>query len=323
MSSPKQSQHTLLIGYSFTLRDDGAPGNCNETIAERMWCDMKTDDLDSRPYIAVQWEIYDALQDLGHPASAYIPDNLVIPPPRFTEGDIVSRGKLLELLTTPYTPAEHALLREIQNTDSWPALLAHIEKDEQFKISKTDLANLLNDLLADGKERLYQGFTGALDLHDLHRADKGPVGLEKRRLPDEGPRKDGALRRFQAKRVNRLIVEEIIPERLMHEFGGTETSVGVLQRGQYLNVDGVATACLHQIKQNGHTIERIFVYGHPEHRDWCKSRTSALASKFLGVPAANVFLGDASSWSNAAMWDRLSAQLWCRSQGNWRYYTAL
>jgi hypothetical protein len=284
---------------------------------------MATDDVSSRPYVAVQWEIYDALKDLGCPVSAYIPDNLVIPPPRFTEEDILSRGKLLELLTTPYTPAEYALFREIQKAGSWPALHTHIQKCEQFKISKTDLANLLNDLLADGKERLYKEFTGVLDLHDLHRADKGPVGLEKRRLPDTGPGEDGALRRFQAKRVNRLIVEEIIPERLVHQFGGAETNVGILKRGQYLNVDGVATACLHQIKQNGHVIERIFVYGHPEHRDWCKLTTSTRAAKLLGVPAANVLLGDTSSWSNAEMWDSLSAQLWCRSQGNWRYYTAL
>jgi hypothetical protein len=288
-----------------------------------MWRDMATEDLASRPSVAVQWEIYDALQDLGHPASAYIPDNLVIPPPRFTEEDILSRGKLLELLTTPYTPAEHTLLRVIQNAGSWPALHAHIQNSEQFKISKTDLANLLNDVLADGKERLYKEFRGALDLHDLHRADKGPVGLEKRRLPENGPREEGALRRFQAKRVNRLIVEEIIPKSVVHQFGAVETNIGVLKRGQYLNVDGVANACLHQIKQNGRAIERIFVYGHPEHRDWCKSRTSVFAAKILGVPAPNVLLGDASSWSNAEMWDRLSAQLWCRSQGNWRYYTAL
>lgn len=319
----KQSKRTLLLGYSFTLRDDGAPGNCNVAIAKRMWRDMVTDDPGSRPYVAVQWEIYDALEDLGHPVSDYIPDDFVITPPHFTEGDILSRGRLFEWVANPRTPAEQSLLHEMQSTTSWSVLHPQMLQRDRFKISKIHLANFLNELLADGQERLYRKFIGLLDIQDLYRVEKGPVGLEKRRLPDDGPRKGSALRRFQAKRVNRFIVEAAIPPVVACRLEGTEAKAGILKRGEYLNVEQVATTCLHHIRRRGYDIDRIYVYGHPEHRDWCRMNTSMQAAEILGLHERHVYLGDDSSWSDDELWDRLSAQVWCRSKGNWRYYIAL
>ncbi|MEA1980100.1 MAG: hypothetical protein U9N54_03900 [candidate division Zixibacteria bacterium] len=314
---------TLLIGYAFSLKEDGAPGDANVAIAKRMWSGMENDNPALRPHVAVQWEIFDALQDLDCPAVDYIPDNHVVQPPAFTEEDFLGRGAIVQSIATPFTPAEYALHRVVQKSPYWSSITKHLQNDELFKISKADLTLLFNSLLADGQERLYLEFVGLLDLHDFHRGDKGAVGLEKRSLPNDGPRGKNALRKFQSKRINRLILEEVLAHSLIRSYGGYQTKTEMVRRGSYLNVDGVASTCLHEIAKSGHQIKRIFVYGHPEHCEWCRNRTSAKTKEILGLSDEKICLGDNSSWSDTEMWDTQSAQIWCRSEGNWRYYAAL
>lgn len=319
---------TLLIGFAFTLRPDGSPGRCNEAIARRMFDCWTKAAADNRPIMAVQWEIYDALEALGAPVEALFPHGaLVAKPPAFSSRDIGSRMKLIEVLAAAGAPAGRLLLDELNRDPAWQRM----PKAGGSSVSSDDLAGVLNRLLQS--RTFYRRFRNLIDLHDLHRVAKGHVGLEKRQIPQTGPRDAEPLGRYQAMRINRLIIEEIVPEALSFVVGPNESFVAfghgpyecrndVLARGQYLNVEGVARGLLTTLKEQGAGALDVKVYGHPEHRQWCESRTMKVATD-LDVRIGSIALADEGPWSEAEKWDEHSAQLWCRSGDNWNYYQAL
>jgi hypothetical protein len=318
----------ILIGFSFTLRPDGSPGRCNEVIARRMYDRWMSSLDDNKPIMAVQWEIYDALEELGAPVEMLFPDEtLVAKPPAFTRKDIGSRMKLIELLAAPGAPAGRLLLEELNRDPLWQ----RIPKAGGPGVSVDDLVEVLNCVLES--RTFYQPFRNLLDLHDLHRPTKGLVGLEKREIPRSGPLGAQRLGRFQTMRINRLIIEEIIPEVTSLVVGPNESSTTfvhgpyecrntVLSRGQYLNVEGVARGLLTTFSQQAAGLLDIKVYGHPEHRRWCESQTSKIATE-LNLKIGQIALAEEDPWSEGDKWDEHSAQIWCRSSENWSYYQAL
>jgi hypothetical protein len=154
---------------------------------------------------------------------------------------------------------------------------------------------------------------GLVELNDLRRWTDPPkarpklefLGLEKRRLPDPDDYPHG-LRRFQAHRVNRLIVEAVLPER-------------VLARGEYLGVGGVIDHGLSRMPVD--EIGRVVVFGHPHHQEWCRSQTlAALRARGWDGTEEDVTLGGPGPWSLESLWDLRSAQIWCRTLENWNAY---
>ena len=275
----------LFIGFSYGLREDGSPGNCNQEIARRIRPEL----AGTTPFVALQWEIFDALDE------ALVAESEAVAPPSFDAEQIRDLTEIVRRLRDGSRPAERILWTHLSSADSDPGTFAQS----------------LNALLED--RRLYERFVGFVELNDLRRWSDPPdsrpklefLGLEKRRLPDpaEYPR---GLRRFQAQRVNRLIIEAILPER-------------VLARGAYLGVDGVIERGLSRVAVS--EIGRVVVFGHPCHQAWCRRQTlAALCARGWAGEDVDVVLGGPGPWSAESLWDARSAQVWSRTEENWNAY---
>ena len=88
-----------MIGFSYSLGTDGAPGEYNKTIPDLMardYADAIASCVTNPPWVGMQWEIWDALD--GNQFQDTVPELRVAAPPRFTEKDIlhVADGKLDE-----------------------------------------------------------------------------------------------------------------------------------------------------------------------------------------------------------------------------------
>ena len=276
----------LWIGFSYAIREDGSPGNCNHEIARR----IAAEPADQEPLVVLQWEIVDALPE------AFVPVPDVVAPPAFEAAQILDLSGILRRLREGTRPAERVLSGRLSSRYS----------------NESELAQGLNALLDD--RRLYEAFVGFVELNDLRRWSDGPnarpklefLGLEKRRLPDPAEYPHG-LRRFQAQRVNRLIMEAILPE-------------CVLARGRYLGVGGVIDQAQGRVSAN--EIGRVVVFGHPHHQDWCRRQTLAgLRSRGWTGTESDVVIGGPGPWPVESLWDIRSAQVWCRTPENWDSYT--
>lgn len=290
LEEPEVSRQTLLLGFAYSLAPDGAPGVYNVDIANSIRKEFLKSQHDARPCIGMQWEIYDALEeDPGSSAGLLdaVPHSDVAPPPRFREADILDINGIITSLRESQTPATRALVSKIPDIFT-------------IKNDKTALVSLFNQLLYD--RNFYEVFESLIDLHDLHRPDKGMIGLEKRTIPDRRKYPHG-LRRFQSQRLNRLIIEAILPE-------------SILDRGQYLNTKQVANHIFEQIKKGQRTIKHIVIYAHPEHRWWCrKNLTDSVKENNLRISSLQTYFGDTTLF-----WDSNTAQVWCRSKENWELY---
>ncbi|MEM6803622.1 MAG: hypothetical protein AAF696_19615, partial [Bacteroidota bacterium] len=106
---------------------------------------------------------------------------------------------------------------------------------------------------------------------------------------------------YQAMRVNRLIMESILPEHL-------------LKRGKYLGVQGVVQQIFAEVEAE--YFDSIWVYGHPAHQDWCvKLCRDFLKGKKVALKGAEQ--------DTLANWDTKTAQVWCKSLENWQVYITI
>ena len=279
---PGVAQNSLLIAFSFSLRPDGSPGRCNQKIAIQMKDVISNTSLEGEPAIGMQWEIYEAMEENLRES---IPLDFVAPPPLFTDEDVLGD------LNLSGAPAFQRLI------DLAPELAS---------LQHEDVVKRLNQILEH--RTFYEHFEAMLDLHDLVRADKGLIGLEKRRMPRRTDYGEHGLGLFQARRVNRLILETLFPE--------TE-----IRRARYLNTEGVARHVMDQLKSTGRQVRYVFVFAHPEHRDWCQKNLTKVLSE--SQPSVEVLNGDVSRWDANDLWDRDSAQVWCRSPENFEHYASL
>jgi hypothetical protein len=308
--------HTLHIGFSFAIRQDGSPGICNQAIARRMLQQWQEAPGSGKPDMGAQWEIYDALEEMGAPVETMFPGAaLVAKPPRVEASHIGSRERVLGLLASEGAPAQNELLRELQGTARWRQI-----RDGKMNPTHAQLAAVLDELL--DSPTLYVRFRGLLGLRDLHRSNRGVVGLEKRDIPVSGAGGRDGLRRFQSVRVNRLILEEILPEKVTSISGSYESTVDVLKRPAYLNVGEVAWTILTAVAKRSDSVERVLVHAHPHHEEWCVGQTAAIAKK-LELTLGEVSAAKTANWSDEEKWDMESAQVWCRSLRNWEHYQRL
>ena len=294
----------LMIGFSFSLWPDSSPGRCNEWIAKSMRADLARCSPRVQPWVGVQWEIFDALEDLNtfsFVAARFVPERAIAGPACFYRSDIRDGSGFVDLLREGKFPAVRRLAESLK-----PTLDA-----SQGPPDSAQLCAALNRIIDD--RWLFEAFDGLVELTDLDRRVERPelsfLGTEKRRLPTKGFYPKG-LRKFQARRVNRLLIEAIVPE-------------GILARGEYLDADQVARHVLGTLDVP--SIRAVWLYAHPHHRDRCKQRTLvALRDRgWTGGDDDLQFGDDAGDWDATHSWDADSAQVWCRSRENWEAYSRL
>lgn len=297
LADPTVAQRTLLLGFSYSMTPDGSPGSYNEIIARSIRAALrKAATHGTFPWTGMQWEIFDAIVDHDQTdtfkVAPHIPESRVAPPPRI-KADEITFAEFRDFLLAGATKACRELRNKLENLGCPNLAAAALDAD--------NLARYLNELLNDRND--FREYDGTLELHDLHRAHLGSVGTEKRTLP-QGAAYPNGLRRFQALRVNRLIIEAICPNR------------DTLKGGKYLSAKGVLDLLLPQATQDCVEIEHIFVYGHPHHSPRCKCQTEENLSG-RGLAASAVYdIHQGQDWP----WDPSTAQVWCRSLDNWTDY---
>lgn len=304
------SQDTLLLGFSYSLAPDGSPGSYNRDIATAMseWIDGQPEGAD-QPLIAAQWEIVDALAG----QRTDITRVFAASPPMFAATDIADPKGLVELLRAGETAAARELsrlfcasLREV-GYDSEGSDDASIY--DRAGLNAERLAMYLNGFLSD--PTMYRGFRHNVELHDLQRKQLGALGFEARQLP----LRDDPLGKYQAIRVNRLIIEAVIP----HE--------DILKRGTYLSTDGVLDRALGYFKENLAAIRRVCVFGFPGHSPRCCRQTiesfwRAGRRDITAKDVEDVRAVPRDQWQTLP-WDNTTAQIWCRSLENWQNYESM
>ncbi|MCP4124983.1 MAG: hypothetical protein GY751_24845 [Bacteroidetes bacterium] len=294
LADPNVAQRTLLLGFSYSLTPDGSPGSDNEIIARSIRAALrKTAQHGTLPWTGVQWEIFDAIADHDQTdtfqVASLIPESRVAAPPRF-DADEIAFEDFTQLLLVGATKACRMLREKLSVLGCTNLASADLDVEK--------LSDHLNQLQDDRND--FRAYDGMLELHDLHRMDRGSVGTEKRTLP-QGHAYPNGLRRFQSHRVNRLIIEAICPNRK------------ILKGGKYLSTKGVLDILLPQVTQDRAEIEYVLVYGNPRHSPRCKWQTEEnLSGRGLAVSAV-YDIHEGQDWP----WDPSTAQVWCRSLDNW------
>lgn len=293
-------REALLIGFSFGLWADGSPGLCNRRIASEIKERLLLCIPGIRPCLAVQWEIFDALKEIEDnkfTLSDFEP--IVAGPPRFEPAEIKDSSALVDTLKKASSPAVRLLRQKLEAGPDW----IHCQRAP----NAINVTNVLNFVLDD--LRFYEPFEHALDLYDLDRSIQRPelglLGLEKRKMPKTANYPNG-LRKYQAQRVNRLILEVVVPDR-------------TLSRGIYLNVKRVIQHVLRETADRD--VGHVFVFGHARHRDYCRDTTiQTLNTMRPQLTKERVHFGAPGSWNVQDLWDSDSAQVWCRCEENWEAY---
>jgi len=338
-----RGDNPLVLGFSYSLTPEGAPGLYNRILAQT----IITDWAGRKPWIGVQWEIRDAMDDpqlhcdlvselsqhtpqtqallarLGPAAVSFNALDVHTAPPckpiaAKREGKNVLdwrafRQRLQESLDANGDPAVAELAKTVAGaarqvgytgTDDVAALQAAIFSAEQVAV----YLNRLIQTERDFHIRFWRGNEAILELHDRQRQGFGPLGFERRELPANDDRNLGE---YQNQRVNSLIVEAIFPER------------SILPEPDYLSTRGVLQHLLSGMPNNGRDFDRVFIYASPVHSARCKRQFIEFAWSVGWSVDPNqvtiIYFGDDMSdcgW----VWDEKTAQVWCRSKTAWDAY---
>ncbi|NJK34975.1 MAG: hypothetical protein HC919_08510 [Oscillatoriales cyanobacterium SM2_2_1] len=300
------TQYTLLLGFSYSLAPDGSPGSYNQDIATaiRQWIAERgsVDDV----LLAAQWEIVDALTSQQSDVQPF-----AVSPPTFTASDVLDANRLAGLLRAGETAGARELAQLLLT--SLGQVGYELDGDaklfDRVGLNAERLTMHLNGLLSDST--MYQRFRPNVELHDLHRTLLGALGFEARQMPlGESP-----LLPFQAMRVNRLIIEAVVPYE------------DILKRGTYLSTDGVLDQVLERYKDKLASIRHVCVFGFPGHSPRCRRQTIEsfwrVGRRDIGVQdVEDVHAVPRDAWKTLP-WDSTTAQIWCRNLRNWLDYEAM
>ena len=300
-------QYTLLLGFSYSLAPDGSPGSYNNEIASKLldWVSNYSGPQDHL-LLAAQWETVDALSKVY---SGPLP--FAVSPPSFEGKGILDADEFIRLIKKGETIGSRNLRDKLSELLTQVGY-ANDQQDnhiifDQAALNSERLAIYLNRLLDDAT--FYQQFQMNVELHDLIRPDLGAVGFEVRQLPSGQEN----LLPFQTKRVNRLIIEAIIPS-------------NILKRGSYLSTHGVLEQVLTHFQDKLSQIEYVYVFGFPAHSPRCRRQTvEALWQAERYIDPTNVIdacFTHRKNWGQLP-WDTNTAQIWCRSKQNWDDYEAM
>ena len=306
--------NTLMIGFSFSMETDGSFGKYNDWIAHKMLTDIQAGK--EPPWVAIQWEIYDALESAAPDVAARIPLSHVSAPPPFTMKDVGAPAELKKWLVADYDGtwpggALHKALKRASDSLFRP----RNDGDEEVR---GWLVAALNGFLGD--DECWRQCAG-VQLRGLVRTVGGRLWMEERVIP----RPDSKLGRFQRRRVNRLLVDALCPP-------------GLVSPMSYVSTQTVLDDLLGLAWAEGQRLDRVRVYGDPVHVDRC-------AKQFLRAAWQRCWplrQGDVSvvmvrraddtgpdTWSvearadwelDPANWRPETAQEWCRNLANWNAY---
>jgi len=305
LTDPDVAKHSLLIGFSYSLTPDGGPGSYNEKIAQSIRTDLQkaVGSKGALPWTGMQWEIYDAIvehdESDSFKAGPLISRERIAAPPMFEPHEFNDPTAFVNLLKSEATKAVRELKQQILDQLQ---ILEYLDLDDAM-LDQRKLALYLNRILDDRNS--FHRYEGTLEFHNLHRIQLGSLGTEKRVLPQSADYPHG-LREFQARRVNRLIIEAICPAQ------------SILNRGKYLSTQGILTLLLQQVEQDCREIKYAFVYGHPQHSSRCRRQLLETAwMRGWTLQACDVYdVHEEQNWP----WDLTTAQVWCHSLVNWQDY---
>lgn len=297
LSNKRAAQHSIILAFSYSLTHDGSPGPYNEQIAQSIRTALRTAWATHKtiPWTGMQWEIHDAMADQDEwdsfKPARFVPKSHVASPPTFKRKEIKDTSAFIYVLTEKHTQAARTLAKHLTRA-GWHA-----------RANSTKFISFLNKVLDD--RTVFRDYLGTLEIHDLHRIQLGAVGSEKRSLPSSSDYPNG-LRAFQARRINRLIIESIVPNE------------SILERGEYLSTRGVLKLLLPRVKRDVPSVKYVYVFGHPAHSPRCRSQTiAALKDHCIKIDDANVVdVHKGQQWPR----DPSTAQVWCRSDDNWKDY---
>lgn len=244
---------SVYIGFAFGIRPDSSPGPCNELMARQI------DAAIQHPpgLLCVQSETSDAMVDQGLPAAAWQPQ-VIASLKLIGVDDIPDPNALAPYLSITGNPG----ITELRNS---LACWNTIETEANTARKQQLLVDALNSLLE--QPDLYRRFAGIVVLPNLKRSK--PCGVEERILPASGPGGRANLSRFQALRVNRLIMESIVPELASSDSG---TGITLLRRMSYVNTEDVARKATSVADPR--SLKVITVFAQPEHKLWCFAKTA-------------------------------------------------
>ena len=250
----RMDEHTLLLGFSFSLMPDGSPGPYNQQLAHNV---IRLARNDNSLSIAVQWEIADALSLLEPELLISWTEQrrlTVVTPPAFRKGDIN-----FDTLTTMLADANSVHAKNLAS-------------DLQRYGHSISAVNLM---LAE--RQLFKRYA-TLELINLHRPALGHLFSEARSMPAIDRYPEGLLP-FQSHRVNRLIIEAIVADD------------SIVKRGQYLSTPGVIGTTMAHLSE--HRFSRIEVLAHPGHTPRCVLQTTqVLDHSELPIMAINGVLAE-------------------------------
>jgi hypothetical protein len=297
----------LRIGFSFGVRPDGTPGESNRQLAKFIH-DALTPDRGCA--IGVQWELADAMVDLfpsATPTPTFVapPFTTIMPEQRERWDEDRKRrekGRLQRFQRYLETAAAEPL-----RCFGGLQLLGTVLLPAPSWFGAGCIDDAVRWLYDKSMNRWYERFVTAVDFQDLLRSEKGLLGLEKRRMPDPADYPDG-LREWQTQRVNRLILESLVP-------------AWVLPRAEYLNTERVAK---HVFDALSDPPAAVVIYAHPDHYHWCKSNTEKAFRAVFKSSQLKIEQGaPLQRWPDSSLWDPLSAQVWTRSRENYLIYNDL
>lgn len=295
---------TLQIGFAYSLTPDGAPGSYNHALAQSIKNDI--DAGNPSACVGMQWEIYDALEQIyGNDDSSLptglIPLSLVATPPPFEPNHIKEPHHLISFISESDDAAVSILRNQIgQILDKMGYSHLAALGAPNVAILKEMLVAFLNSLLHN--PFFFRDFAGNVKLESLVREAKTREWREERVMPNPADYPNG-LHRLQTQRVNRLIIEGIIPKT-------------ILERGGYLSTRGVLDQIIPEIGRSGRSISTVKVYGHPAHRPRCRRQfLEYVWNQGWPLSPDQVTFGDMDEF-----WDPETAQEWCRSPEAWDAY---
>lgn len=339
-----RGKNPLVLGFAYSLTPEGAPGLYNRILAQT----IITDWVGKNPWIGVQWEISDAMDDpqlyndlinelkqhkpqtnalierlKSNASRSDLPPVHATPPckpisSKRQDKDVLDwrlfRQRLQKSLDVNGDPAVAVLaktiagiVRQVGYTDTNDKVML-----QEAICSAEQLAVYLNRLIQteqDFHKRFWLNNEAMLELHDRQRENFGPVGFERRELPAN----DRSLGKYQNQRVNSLIIEAICPDS------------SILPKPDYLSTRGVLQHLFGEMRNSGQNFDfdRVFIYGSPVHSARCKRQFVEFAwSVGWSVDPSQVtiiYLGEDMSdcgW----IWDKKTAQVWCRSKTAWLAY---
>jgi hypothetical protein len=314
---PAENTSVLLICLSFSMTKFSDPGDYNCDIRDAMKTDLQTvKDLGGNPFLYVQWEIADAIQDItGYTDSLFrefLPADHVCEPHLFTPEQILLPRMMLDQILVADSSAKNGLklLKEKMERfwNSTGISVADLTSEREDKRLQERLSAGLNGLLSDPS--FWKEFYGSIKLENLERQVRDLPWTEFRELPST----EHLVRKYQARRLGAFIIEAL--------FGG------IVKPTDYISTRTVLDSMKAQTHQERFMPDLIYLYAHEAHgprarwqlveKVYSNRQEDAWRPDWLLEPDHVVYRGGSDRWGQPG-----NAQNWTDNLENWNKYNGI